>query len=194
MATASNKVEFDSGFSWGDVFHHALYSEFVWGIILGIVLTYLGSILTLRMTQKSQKFTVVRFCEDSISNICEYISSMDQHRDRARHIHYDFLELIDVEIGVYGRNREHLIHIENKNLRKEIRDFYTDVAIQIVKIKNSLSLFYEANKLAQQEVDGSPERRVHQTSADQSLGQAHIACDRLVAVARRKTEIFDQLL
>ncbi|MGE5165093.1 MAG: hypothetical protein ACM3IH_13855 [Sphingobacteriales bacterium] len=45
---------------------------------------------------------------------------MAEHRSKANVIHPDYLGLLDVEIGVFGRNRENLIVLPEQ-LRDDIR-------------------------------------------------------------------------
>lgn len=173
-----------------DLIEIIIYSEFVWGLFIGIILTFIGSLITARLIKKQHKSNVKSFCVDSISNISEYVEALDNHRDRARVIHKDFLELIEVEMNVYGRNREHLIHIENRDLRKKVRDFFTDIAVQLAKIKENIELFNKAYNLSNQDLDG---KKIHEENAAIFLKNAHASCDRLVQIATKKDSLLKEL-
>ena len=176
-----------------DQFLNIVFSEYLWGVLTGVGLTYLGAQLNQKYFKISQVNTVNIFCDDSINNICEYIQSLDDHRDRARVIDRNFIDLLEVEISIYGRNREHLIHIKDKQARKNVRDFYTNVMIQVVKIKEALSLFSEASKFRNACQNGSEEYVRHNENALAFLGDAHTACDRLVRLANQKNELLNDL-
>ena len=74
---------------------------------------------------------------------------MGKTRDRSKAIYHDYLGLIDVEIGVYGRNREHLIHLPEQ-ARTDVRAFMTDCAVKKTDIAAKLDAFYRLNELANQ--------------------------------------------
>src|SRR5690606_2149324 len=112
-----------------------LQGEFFWGVIIGLLLSLLsGYILaqfTVRTQQKTIKETILKFSLDINRNIQAIINETDTTRDRANAIHYDFLNLIDIEIQIYGRNREHIIHIPDEE-RTLVRKFMNDIAIKKV--------------------------------------------------------------
>lgn len=163
-------------------------SEFLWGTILGLVLTYIGGYLTLRSQRKSQEKLVKDFCEDTITNIQEYINLLDQFRDRSRKIYDDFLSLIEVEIQTYGKNREYLVSIKDRKLRKKAREFFTDIAVQLMNTKRHLEGFENLYRAYQNETDNDKKMQL-ELASDNALKEAHKSCDRLVSIANRAEDL-----
>lgn len=92
---------------------------------------------------------------------------------------------IAVEIGVYGRNREHLVLLADGQLRRDVRDFFTRVAALLAQVRWRLSQFYEARRIAETETD--PQRRMQADQlANDLLREAHQACDRLRELRGRR--------
>jgi hypothetical protein len=166
-------------------------SEFVWGTILGSVLTIVGALMAARIQRRRFTEIITRFCEDTIANVCEFIENMNDHRNRGAIIHPEFLGLIETELVVYGRNREHLIHIDDKDLRRDIRDFFARVSVQLTIVRQNLTLFDQAWNRAQPLPLGlaSGEASQHQRNADMFLSQAHKACDAMVSLAAKQGEL-----
>ena len=171
-----------------EIFLEIIGSEFLWGTLLGLALTYIGGALTLRSQKLNQEKVVKSFCEDTITNVLEYVSHLDQFRDRSRTIHPDFIELIEIEIQAYGRNRDHLISVSDRRLRKRVRDFFTDTAVQLANIKKHLDNFYRLNNLADAEADQVKKEQLKQ-QANNALSEAHKACDRIVSVANKNEDL-----
>src|SRR6266478_2109428 len=130
-----------------------LTSEFVWGVIVGLVLAAFGAwlqaIFIARQQQKAQKDLIKNFCIDTVNNLKAIVEDMVNHRQRTQAIHSDYLALLDIEIGVFGRNREHIIHLPNP-VRENVRKFVTDCAIRRAEIGNHLSQFTNLCTLADQ--------------------------------------------
>ena len=175
-----------------------LTGEFFWGIIIGLVLSFAGgwaqAKIAASIQEKAARSTVVRFCSDTIKNIQSIISEMDRTRDRARSIHHDFLNLIEIEIQIYGRNREHLIHLPD-DLRGPVRDFMNDIAIKRAEVANKLNEFYQMNAQADQlQVQGhGPQSQRVRTDALTPLGVAQVAADKLVTVSKDGSPILTKL-
>jgi hypothetical protein len=175
-----------------------LTGEFFWGIVVGLLLSFFGGWVlakfTVSMTQANAKKLIIRFCIDTIRNIQNIIREMDSTRDRTKGIHHDFLSLLDVEITIYGRNREHLIHLPDDE-RNEVRKFMNDVAVKKAEVANQLDQFYRLNSLADQiqaEGRGLDSERVKET-AMVPLRNAQTAADRLVTIGRDATPLVDRL-
>jgi hypothetical protein len=155
-----------------------LESEFVWGIVLGLLLAIFVAIVTTWLNNLQRRRTVAAFCQDLIGSVCDLIQNLEDNRDRNRRIDHEFLETIAAEITVYGRNREHLVFISDALLRKDVRAFFTRVAALLAQIQGRLGQFYEANRIAQSENDPARKGQLEQI-ANSHLIEAHRACDRL---------------
>jgi hypothetical protein len=167
----------------------ALESEFFWGIIVGLILTVVGSyflaLFTARQQQQERKDVLRNFCMDTVINIRQIIEDMDTTRSKARLIHHDYLVLFDVEYQVFTRNREHLIYLP-LDVRDKVRRFITDCAIRRAEIGNYLTTFNNQWNLAGQlEAQGhGPEAERARSAANVPLTQAHKALDALVLRAK----------
>jgi hypothetical protein len=109
-------------------------------------------------------------------------------------IFHDYLALIDVELAVYGRNREHMIQLSETS-RTEVRDFMNDCAVKKADIASKLEQFYRLDALANQvQASGQgPQAQRIQQQALVLLNEAHNAADRLVAVANKAPAIRGRL-
>ena len=155
-----------------------LTSEFFWGIVIGLLLAIVVAAATIWLDSRRRRWTVAAFCQDLVGSVCDLINNLEDNRDRNRVIDLEFIETIAVEIGVYGRNREHLVVLADAKLRKDVREFFTRVAALLAQIRWRLGQFNEANQRAQAETD--PLRQMnHKVTATGSLNEAHQACDRL---------------
>ena len=65
-----------------------LKSEFFWGVVVGLLLSFIGAWvqakITVSMNETRMKRTVINFCLDTIGNLENVIREMDKSRDRAR--------------------------------------------------------------------------------------------------------------
>lgn len=164
-------------------------SEFIWGIVIGLLLSVVISIVTANLAYRRQQRVVAAFCQDLIASVSELIASLDENVDRNRVIRHEFIENIAAELVVYGRNREHLIHIRDARLRKDIRMFFTDVTSRLAVVRVQLAQYYECWREYQRE----PSRVELKEAANSYLAEAHRVCDRLRALAEQR-EAFDKRL
>lgn len=175
-----------------------LTGEFFWGIIVGIVLSAFGGWLQAKFSedrqQKIQKKTVRDFCIDTVRNLQNIIRELDKTRDRAKAIHHDFLNLVDVEIGIYGRNREHMLKLPEAQ-RTAVREFMTDCALKKAEVASKLEQFYQLRRLADQALEEgrTPEGEKIMANSLQPLGEAQRAADKLVALATEATDLLNEL-
>jgi hypothetical protein len=58
---------------------------------------------------------------------------MVNHRQRTEVIDPDYLRLLDIEFDVFGRNREHMIHLPNP-VRENVGKFVNECAIRRAEI------------------------------------------------------------
>lgn len=166
-----------------------LTSEFFWGIVVGLLLSLFGSFALAKfssyITHNERKKVVRQLCGDLVKNICKIVDEMDATRDRGKLIHSDFLNLIDVEINIYGRNREHLILLPSET-RDQLRQFMNDVAIKRTDVIQSLDKFYDVIRLSDQiraegRIDDAERMRAGST---EPLLAAQSAADKLVAITK----------
>jgi hypothetical protein len=61
---------------------------------------------------------------------------------RTEVIHPDYLRQLDIEFDVFGRNREHLVHLPNP-VRENVRKFVNDCTIRRAQIATYRSLWFD---------------------------------------------------
>jgi hypothetical protein len=181
-----------------DAIGTVLRSEFFWGVVVGVVLTFIGAwgqaVFTVRQQRKAQKDLIKNFCIDTVNNIKAIVDDMIAHRQRTQTIHGDYLMLFDVEVTVFGRNREQIIHLPNP-LRENVRKFVTDCAIRRAEIGNHLAQFTNLCTLADQlQSSGqAPQaQRVYQ-QAQVPLNSANQALDQLATKVSGSTDLVNSL-
>jgi hypothetical protein len=85
-----------------------LTSEFFWGVIVGLVLSVFGAyclaVFAARQQKKAQKDLIRNFCIDTVNNLKAIVDDMVDHRQPTQVIHSDYLQLLDIEFNVFGRN------------------------------------------------------------------------------------------
>jgi hypothetical protein len=127
-----------------------LTNEFFWGVVVGVVLTAIGAWLqarlTIRQQKEAQKDLIRNFCIDRVNNIKAVVEQMADYEHKANVIQWDYLMRLDIEMGVFNRNREHTIHLPNP-VRDEVTKFVNDCAARRSEIGHYQSQFY---KLADQ--------------------------------------------
>jgi hypothetical protein len=181
-----------------DAIGTVLRSEFFWGVVVGVVLTGIGAwgqaVFTVRQQRKAQKDLIKNFCIDTVNNIKAIVDDMIAHRQRAQTIHGDYLMLFDVEVNVFGRNREQIIHLPNP-LRENVRKFVTDCAIRRAEIGNHLGQFTNFWTLADQlQSQGhEPESQRVRQQANVPLANAHQALDQLATKVSGSADLVNSL-
>ena len=134
------------------------------------------------------------FCIDLIQNLKDIIDELDQNRDRAKAIFLDILALVEAEVIVDGRNREHLIHLP-PDLRVRVRKFMNVCGIKRADTASKLSEFYRLERLADEVAangQGPEAQRIHNASSGE-LAEAHKAVDRLVAASKDASQLIADL-
>ena len=180
-----------------DTLLKVLGSEFFWGIIIGVVLSLTSAIAATKyqaqQTKNERNITIRKFLADAIGNIKEYSDRLSDIRERSKVIDHEFLNLMEVEIGIYGRNREHLIWLSDDNIRKEVLDFFNRVASHIVRIRAHLGEFQKGFDLVKNgNLDQSRRVEIEAAFNDQ-LGEAHKRCDALVAHINLHSPLIEKL-
>lgn len=116
-----------------------------------------------------------------MQNILQIIRDLQNLRGRTNAIQHDFLALLEIELSVFGRNREHIIFLP-PDVRSKLREFMNNCAIKRAEIGNFLMEFYQQNALANQLAgsgQGPQAQRVKQAAADGPLAKANAAADQL---------------
>ena len=123
-----------------------LQNEFFWGVIVGTILAALSSWLIVWLQERAQQRyrikTVRSFSIDTVENILQIIRDLQKLRGRTKAIQHDFLVLLEIELGVFGRNREHIILLPPEPRRK-LRELMNNCAIKRAEISNWLTQFYQ---------------------------------------------------
>ena len=176
-----------------------LKSEFFWGVIVGLVLSVFGAywlaVFGARQQQKAQKDQIKNLCIDTVNNLRAIVDDMVDHRQRAQVIHGDYLTLLDTEINVFGRNREHLIHLPNP-VREKVRKFVTNCAIRRAEIGANLAQFTNLWALADQlqsQGQAAEAQPVRHEQAKVPLDEANQALDQLLARVRDSAYLVNSL-
>jgi hypothetical protein len=177
---------------------HVLTSEFFWGVIVGVVLAGVGGFLQVVFQSRqatNERVALFRsFTIDTARNIQRIVADMDDTRRRARAIHPEFLTLLDVEIGAFGRNREHLISLPLP-IRDIVRAYMNDCALIRAEIGGGLAQFGRLTTLADQLLTSGngPHAQRTRDEAGVPLQAANIALDRLVIRSRDATQLIAEL-
>ena len=175
-----------------------LKGEFFWGIVVGAVLAALGAYLIVFLQDSSQqkirKNVIREFSQDTVRNILEIIRNLQEIRDRKAGIQHDFLALLDVELTVFGRNREHTIYLSLET-RDKLRKFMNACAIKRAEITNFLAEFYKQNALADQLTASgqAPQGQRVKNDALLILNNANSAADQLFSKYVRANNFLSQL-
>ncbi len=115
-----------------------------------------------------------------VKNLSQIIRDLHDLRGRTNLIQHDFLVLLDVELGVFGRNREHII-ASPPQTRGQLREFTNNVSIKRAEIGNFLTQFYQQNATADQlqASQNIAQAQWMREASTQSLQSANAAADRL---------------
>jgi hypothetical protein len=174
-----------------------LRSEFVGGVVLGVVLTTIGAwlqvIYTARQERKAEKDLIKNLSIDTINNITAIVNDMADFRQKAGNvIHPLYLNLLDIEFGVFGRNREHNIRLP-KPLRDDVRKFVNDCSILRGEIGGYVDFFWsQANKFQSLTEDQARSQTPsQQTQVPWNL--AVKALDQLAARVKDSTDLVNRL-
>jgi hypothetical protein len=173
-------------------------SEFFWGIVVGLLLSLVGSYALVRFQgaelRKRQTELIKRFAADTVKNISAAVRDMEELRGRTDLIHHDFLVLLDNEIAVFNRNREHTIHLSDTT-REAVREFVNKCSIRRAEIGNFLQDYYSVMRLADQvqSQGGGPEAGRLRQSAGVPKDKANKALDQLVQVVSGGAALVDRL-
>ena len=173
-----------------------LTGEFFLGIVVGLVLAFFSAWFLARYTvslqKKQQKRLVLDFCADEIKSLQTLVKEMDDQRDRTKAIFHDYLALIDGEITIDGRNREHIVLIPQPT-RDKVRSFFNNCAVKRADIANNLAEFYRLTNEANQAGAAGGNAGALHAQALAKLAEAQKAADRLVAISASGTDLIREL-
>jgi hypothetical protein len=146
-------------------------------------------------SRKPKKDQIKNLCIDTVNNLRAIVDDMVDHRQRAQVIHGDYLTLLDTEINVFGRNREHLIQLPNP-VREKVRKFVTDCATRRAEIGANLAQFTNLWALADQlqsQGQAAEAQPVRHEQAKVPLDEANQALDQLLARVRDSAYLVNSL-
>jgi hypothetical protein len=176
-----------------------LTNEYFWGVITGVVLTAIGTwlqtILMAWQQRKAQRNLVKNFCIDTINNIKAIVDDMAKLQQRTKIIYADYMALLDVEINVFGRNREHIIHLPNP-VRDDVRKFMNDCAIRKAEMGYHLQELTKIMTFADQlQAQGQAPQAQHVRTqqAPQPLAKATQALTQLADRVKDSTKLLNSL-
>ena len=161
-------------------------SEFLWGIVLGVLLSIVAAYASAEIQRRSQQKRVLNFAFDLTTNISEIVEQLEDIRTRTNIIENEFLELIMVEVSIYGRCREHMVAIEDAGLRREIREYFTRIAAAVGVIRVDLRRLGE-NWVPTDVGATSQEAAERRARAEAALAHARQRCDQLAEFVRRRS-------
>ena len=174
-------------------------SEFLWGIVIGLVIATIGAIVQAKLNSKKtveqQKLDFLLFSQEIVKNIIQVSEDIAEARRRSEMIHHDLLSLIDVEVGIFGRNREHSIRLDNE-LRSELRKYVTNVALRRLEVTAKLNEYYNKINLADGLMANGNEKQAKELrieAIDGPLLAANKKTDDLIATAKEGGEIIKNL-
>jgi hypothetical protein len=165
-----------------------LTSEFFWGVIVGVVLSDIQARLTVRRQKKAQKDLIKSLCVDIVNNITAIVQDMNEFRQRTQDVYADGLRLMDIELNIYGRNREHTIHLPT-SVREKVRKFVTDCAIRRGEVGNYIVQYHRLRTLAQSQGPSQTQQAQMQTLRDLGLK----ALDQLAILVKDSADVVSSL-
>ena len=159
--------------------------QLVLGIVIGLFLSVVVAIITNWLDMRRKRRIVAALCQDLIWNVCDLIKNLEDNRDRTRVIDHEFLNTIAAEIDVYARNREHLVLVDDADLRKDIREFFNRVSALLAQIQWRLRQFVDADQFAQR-ADTVAQKEQLIAVGEVERAAAHKVCDRLREMGARR--------
>lgn len=124
-----------------ETFWKIVTSEFLWGIVVGLLVSFAGGWFQAHVTQLRQrqerKGLIKDFCIDLIRNLERYAIEISRVRKHGNSVPRRILGLIDNELIAYGRQRDFLFVIE-QSAREEFRELMNDIAIKRAEVQFKL--------------------------------------------------------
>ena len=102
----------------------------LWAALLGGALSLAGTLLTLFLQQRSQrnerKDIVTRFVIEQGEYLRELSGRLEANFQKSNEVWMEDVDQISVLVGVFQRNLEHIVFIDDEVLRKDIRLLFSD--------------------------------------------------------------------
>lgn len=137
-----------------DWIFNVITSEFVWGVVVGVALSALSVVFASWLQSIKHQKVFLSFSDDIVKNCAEASMLMSKGLSEQGAIYYDYINLIDNELSVYYRNREHGIAIDSVALRKQIREYVIRVTTLNTRIRFGLNEFYKSENSEQKKQEG----------------------------------------
>ena len=183
---------------WIDTFWKIATSEFLWGIVVGLLVAFAGAWLQAWVTHRQQRSDrrelIKLFCLDVIHNLQRYAAEIGKIRQHAKIVPKRVLVLIDHELLAYGRQRDFLVLI-NQPTRDGFRDLMNDIAIKRAEVQHKLEqvedIFARANSV-DAAGDATKAKRIRD-DADLQMKELGVEADSLVSIINGATKIVAKL-
>jgi len=173
-------------------FTKILAAEFVWGVVLGSLLTIAGAFMVHYLSDRNRKASAVELLRDLIRSLTDLIQTLIDCRDRDERVGPEFLDSINAEIAVYNRNRESLVLLRDAGLRKDIREYFARMAGLFPQLHGYFGKFREFYFQSLNDPDLAT-RSAAEDRALYSLFEAHRICDELAKMRREGEKLHDRL-
>lgn len=165
----ARRVLCDGAMNWISI---VLTSEFVWGIAIGVLLSIVTSIANAQLSKRVAQENFLSFAEDLASSICTLVDSLENAKTSYGFVDREYLDLIEVEISIFGRNREHAIALKDQRTRQRVQEFFTRALVFLVRSRQALV------------AASDPANAVNK---DRLLAEADKQADALIAWVREKS-------
>jgi hypothetical protein len=171
-----------------DLIWAVLTGDLVWGIIVGLDLSALANCAMVEFEvqelRKQQQELITKFSIETVRNLMAIIQDLGQNREHLDIISHEFLALIDAEVAVFSRNREHVVHLQ-EDQREALRTFVNNVVIKRAETVGYLDIVDQRSALAHElKVYGQNlQAQAAQETRDAALAKAHATLDQLMVHA-----------
>jgi len=169
-----------------------LAAEFVWGIVLGSLLTIAGAFMVHYLSNRRRKSAAVALFRDLIQSMTDLIQTLMDSRSRNERIGPEFLDTINAEIAVYNRNREKLILLEDSLLQKDIREYFARAAGLFSQLQTCSRKFREAY-LRSRSASDPVERESSEDAAFLFFGEINRICGELGKMRDERDKLHSRL-
>ena len=181
-----------------DTFWKIATSEFLWGIIVGLIVALAGGWLQANVThfqqRRERKELIKLFCIDLIHNLQRYAAEISKVRQHTKLVPKKFLGLIDNELMAYGRQRDFLVLV-NQSAREDFRELMNDIAVKRAEVQSKLeqveSIFADASHF-DAAGDASKAKRIRDT-VDTPMKELGSEADGLVSIINKGVGIVARL-